>query len=470
MPSRMRLFVRSALVWREPKPGAQDIWKKYLELREQHGENDNAIEGDLQDWYRGLPKDHPAKALSRYKHVDRFGPWRDRDISWPGGGGPRYDVIHPKTGKPCSVPERGWGFSSPEAMQRQIKLGLVVFREDHTQPPFRKAHLRPIPDELDEENGVFTNGDEEEGSVGMQVMPSVLYKQSQVAVKYLRNLMGVKSFDNPKDHELLARIIGYTTSPDRQDLVVDFFAGSGTTAQAVLASNLRDEGNRRYLLVEMGDYFETLLKPRIQKVVFAADWRDGKPVAGSVGQSHMFQYIRLESYEDALNNVRFRTETEPDLLATLHAMPDYMLHYMLDYETAGSPGLLDLAQFDHPFDYKLNITHHDATEPQKVDLVTTFNFLLGLRVRTYRRLQRDGRPVVRVTGEDGRGRRVCVLWRDVPGLDEMEAEKAWLQEHALHGVAYDLLYVNGESALPDALPIEPEFQRLMFEPVTGKGG
>ena len=137
----------------------------------------------------------------------------------------------------------GWGFGSPEAMQRQIKLGLVVFRDDHTQPPFRKAHLRPIPDELDEEDGVFTNGDDEEGSVGMQVMPSVLYKQSQVAVKYLRNLMGIKSFDNPKDHELPARIIGYTTGPDRQDLVLDFFAGSGTTAQAVMAANLRDEGD-----------------------------------------------------------------------------------------------------------------------------------------------------------------------------------------------------------------------------------
>ena len=92
---------------------------------------------------------------------------------------------------------------------------------------------------------------------------------------------------------------------------MDFFAGSGTTAHAVITLNRQDGGNRKYALVEMADYFDTVLKPRIQKVAYAADWRDGKPVAGSAGQSHMFQYIRLESYEDSLNNVRFREMAGP---------------------------------------------------------------------------------------------------------------------------------------------------------------
>ena len=229
-------------------------------------------------------------------------------------------------------------------------------------------------------------------------------------------------------------------------------------------ATVRIEGNRKYILVEMADYFDTILKPRIQKVAYAADWRDGKPVAGSPGQSHMFHYLRLESYEDTLNNLRFRSLDGP-LFAALDAMPDYLLHYMLDYETAGSPSLLDVAQFEPPFAYQLNITRHDVTEPRTIDLVATFNFLLGLRVRTIRRFEREGAPVVRVTGEDPAGRRVCVLWRDVPPLEEMEAEKAWLQAEALAGVAYDRLYINGESALPgsDVLAIEPEFKRLMFE-------
>ena len=146
------LLRRLKTVWREPKPGAQEIWNQYLKLRTQYGDNDSDIEKALQDWYKVLPEKHPAKALSRYKHIDRYGPWRDRDISWPGGGGPRYDVIHPVTGQPCKIPEAGWRFATPEAMQRQIAIGLVEFREDHSNPPFRKAHIHPIPEELDEDN------------------------------------------------------------------------------------------------------------------------------------------------------------------------------------------------------------------------------------------------------------------------------------------------------------------------------
>src|SRR5206468_9724339 len=60
-----------------------------------------------------------------------------------------YDVPHPNTGLPCKVPERGWIYASADEMQRQIKLGLVVFRDDNSEPPFRKANIRPIPDEVE---------------------------------------------------------------------------------------------------------------------------------------------------------------------------------------------------------------------------------------------------------------------------------------------------------------------------------
>lgn len=244
-------------VWREPKPGAREIWDKYCQLREKHSDSDEVIEEELQAWYKDLPNGHPSKKLSRYRHIDKYGPWRDRDISWPGGGGPRYDVIHPKTKMPCKAPERGWGFASPEAMEKQIKLGLVVFREDHTQPPFRKAHLRPVPDELDEdEDAEFSengngNGDETSLSIGMQVMPSVIYKQSQVAVKYLRNLMDEKLFDNPKDHEVLARVINYCTEPNENEIVLDFFAGASSTAEAVLQLNHEENNNLRFIMVQL---------------------------------------------------------------------------------------------------------------------------------------------------------------------------------------------------------------------------
>jgi adenine-specific DNA-methyltransferase len=257
----MLVYARSLLelrerktVWREEKPGARDIWDKYLELRTIHGSNDTAIERDLSGWYASLPKGHPAKKWSRYKRVDTNGPWRDRDISWPGGGGPRYDVIHPKTQQPCVVPEAGWRYTHSTEMQRQIKLGLVEFREDHTKPPFRKAHIRPVAEEL-EADGDFDDAGEnvEDGDEGFasQVRGSYFYKQSQVAVKYLRTLLGPKLFNNPKDHDEIAKLTKYVMGTETSGLILDFFAGSGTTAQAVLELNAQDGGNRKFILVQL---------------------------------------------------------------------------------------------------------------------------------------------------------------------------------------------------------------------------
>ncbi len=268
------LLRRLKTVWREPKPGAQEIWNQYLRLRAQLVDDDRAIEKALQDWYKALPEKHPSKALSRYKHIDKYGPWRDRDISWPGGGGPRYDVIHPVTGQPCKIPEAGWRFATPEAMQRQIAIGLVEFREDHSNPPFRKAHIHPIPEELDDENTESEDGENTE-NIGLQVMPSVIYKQSQVAVKYLRKLMGKKVFENPKDHEVIARLIRYITKPG--DIVLDSFAGSGTTGHAVIYQNAEDGGNRRFILVELdSNIAQSITAERLKRVVQGYSFPDQK--------------------------------------------------------------------------------------------------------------------------------------------------------------------------------------------------
>ncbi|MBI5440839.1 MAG: site-specific DNA-methyltransferase, partial [Deltaproteobacteria bacterium] len=139
-----------------------------------------------------------------------------------------------------------------EEMERQIHLGLVEFRDDHTEPPFRKAHLIPVLDELyDYSSGDFEEASPEEEEVGLQVMPSVIYKQAQVSVRYLRALLGDKIFNNPKDHEVLARLIGYCLGNDDSSVVMDFFAGSASTAEAVLALNQRDGGSRKIVAIQL---------------------------------------------------------------------------------------------------------------------------------------------------------------------------------------------------------------------------
>jgi adenine-specific DNA-methyltransferase len=241
----------------------------------------------------------------------------------------------------------------------------------------------------------------------------------------------------------------------------------------VINLNREDGGRRKYILVEMGDYFDTVLKPRIQKVVYSRDWKEGKPVSRDTGISHMFKYIRLESYEDALNNLEVtRTDAQGELLARHAGMrEDYMLRYMLDVETAGSASLLNVRRFDDPSNYKLMVSTGSVGETKEVnvDLVETFNYLLGLRVRHI--------DVIRgfkvVEGTSPSGEKVLVIWRNVKDKPNKDLDAFFLkQKYNTRDSEFDTIYVNGDNNLenlkkPDdtwkVRLIEEEFQRLMFD-------
>lgn len=278
-------------VWREEKPGAREIWAEYLRLRQEHGSDDRLVERDLQAWFQNLLKDNPSKKWARYKRVDRNGPWRDRDISWPGGDGPRYDVPHPRTGVACKVPDSGWRYATYEEMERQIDLGLVEFRRDHTEPPFRKAHIRPIPDELEIEldEDVDSESQQEEEEMATQVRGSYFYKQSQVAVKYVRKLLGVKAFDNPKDHEEIKRLLKYVVGDGDDAIILDFFGGSGTTGEAVIGLNRESGTNHRFILVQLPELCNP--KERSGKAAISAGWKTVADITRNrlrrtIGQQH----------------------------------------------------------------------------------------------------------------------------------------------------------------------------------------
>jgi adenine-specific DNA-methyltransferase len=133
----------------------------------------------------------------------------------------------------------------------------------------------------------------------------------------------------------------------------------------------------------MGDYFDTVLKPRIAKVVYSKDWKDGKPTDRHSGVSQCFKYLRLESYEDTLNNLRFADDPVRD--KTIESSPglkeDYLLHYLLNVETRGSQSLLNIDAFADPFAYRMQVKKPGSGVRGKArDLVETFNYLLGLRV------------------------------------------------------------------------------------------
>jgi len=228
--------------WREAKPGAEEIQTEYLRLKKKFGSKTSIIQKELREFYANLPKNHPSKKHSRYSNVDESGVWRDDNMSWPGGGGPTYDVIHPRTKKACAVPEGGWRYSTPEKMQEMIAKGRVVFRADHTEPPIRKTYL------------VRENGETEEdddADTAIQVAGTYFYRSALQASNLMLDLFGRKVFENPKDHEVLMRLFRYVGGVSNGDIILDFFAGSATTAHSVLEMNREDRGKWRFILVQL---------------------------------------------------------------------------------------------------------------------------------------------------------------------------------------------------------------------------
>ena len=267
---------------------------------------------------------------------------------------------------------------------------------------------------------------------------------------------------------------------EEQALILDYFAGSGTTGHAVINLNREDEGQRKYILVEMGEYFDTVLKPRVLKAVYSKDWKDGKPV-GREGVSQLIKVIRLESYEDTLTNLRVeRTQQQASLLdgrAGDQFRRDYSLRYWLTEETRGSASLLDLDRFEDPWSYTLEVGQGSAaeTKPLTVDLVETFSYLLGLRVQHVDHIR--GVTLVQGTLPPGPGKatgeKALVLWRNTREMDAEALDKfLWGQRINPRDLEFDVIYVNGDNHLENSRRsdetwkvrlIEDEFHRLMFE-------
>lgn len=216
--------------WRTRKGGLEDIYAAFERFKRKHGDDHDAISTAMKGWYKDLPDNDPAKRHAHYNRVDARGLYFPADISWPGGGGPRYEVLHPVTGKPVAIPSRGWIFSDPARMQEHIDLELVHFGADETAVPCKKSHL------VDRE---------------YEVPYSVFYQDGRGATKRLRTLLGGDYFENPKDETVLQKIVEFAT--DKDDLVLDFFAGSGSFAHAVMAQNEADGGSRRFVLVTLDE-------------------------------------------------------------------------------------------------------------------------------------------------------------------------------------------------------------------------
>jgi adenine-specific DNA-methyltransferase len=264
---------KKEILWRQRKERLEDIYAAYDKLKAVHSNDYEAIHEGLKGWFSALPDSHAAKAHRHFSYADERGIYFPDNISWPGGGGPKYEVLHPITKKPCAIPSRGWMFSKPERMQEVINDNRVHFGSDESYVPCIKSYLK----------------DRE-----VDVPYSVFYQDGRAATKRLRALMGGDYFENPKDETLLQKVIEFAASPDA--IILDFFAGSGTLAHAVLNMNRQDGGNRKFIICQLPE--PTRTKKADGSWANSAAWEAGYKTIADFTKERVRRVIRKLNDED----------------------------------------------------------------------------------------------------------------------------------------------------------------------------
>ena len=439
---------------------------------------------------------------AQFKNVDNDerGPWKAADFTAPGfRPNQMYEITTP-TGRVVSPPAgRCWGVTEPVLRQYEQDK-LMYFGADGNGLPAVKRFLKDM-----------------DGMVPWTWWTHQEVGHSQDGLKVIMKLFGrEEAFLTAKPPALIERVARIATSSN--DIMLDYFAGSGTTGQALINLNREDGGQRKCLLVEMGDHFDTVLVPRLKKVAFTPEWKDGKPqrLATDIEAERsprILKIIRLESYEDTLNNLQLlsskaQQETITGILGgderAFHEQ--FMLRYLLNVETRGSQSLLNVQAFNDPTAYTLTVKRPGSDESRavNVDLIETFHWLLGLTVhhlaapQTFNaRFNRDEQGRLRLDGNlklvtDGQywfraitgtmpdGRKTLIIWRKLTGEVEQDNAvlDAWFtkQNYSARDSEFNLIYVNGGNNLENLKTgsdtwkvrlIEEDFQRLMFDTAGG---
>lgn len=228
--AKNRGLLASKGVWRDKKEGIDKVIDHCNLLKEQYGQNYSLIEDKMREFYSQLESSDPVKKLKHFFRVDERGLFFGADISSASTSIPDYEIYHPVTGKAVKKPSRGWGATEPVMLER-IKDNKVLFGLDENTIPLKKSYLLEV-DSI--------------------VKTPVLYKDGRAASRVVKDLFdGVPVFNNPKDHTVLSDLIAYCTQGDKESLILDFFAGSSSTAHAVLNLNKDDSGQRRFIMVQL---------------------------------------------------------------------------------------------------------------------------------------------------------------------------------------------------------------------------
>jgi adenine-specific DNA-methyltransferase len=252
-PTRIAVEHEYIVCFAKNKEMIQKIWKsRFSDVKEllvrvgqnfvsKHPDNEE-LQAAYSDWFR----EHRAELwpLDRYRYIDSDGVYTgSQSVHNPGREGYRYDVIHPVTGRPCKQPLMGYRFPKT-TMDELLQQNKIIFGEDHNKIIELKVYAKDFLDKL----------------------PSVIELDGRTAAYELRQLFPdrAKAFDNPKPSSLVEKILSYATATN--SIVLDSFAGSGTTAHAVINLNSKDDGHRKFILIEGENYADELTRERVARV------------------------------------------------------------------------------------------------------------------------------------------------------------------------------------------------------------
>lgn len=285
--------------WRETKPGLAEGLAKARELREAGLSHAEATR-EWRAWIRWAKRNLGiTDAVARYNSLDpETGEpiFTGGDVSWPGGGGPSYDVLHPDTGKPVKVPSRGWIYSDPKDLQLALDEGRFRFGPDHT---YTLQAVRKL------------------SQMDIQVPESVFTMDRRRESQRLARMMGSKRFPNAKSVEVLQRWLAIVTTSDAT--IVDFFGGSGSTLEAVARLNAKDGGTRQCILVTNNE-----VGSKEDRSLTKSGWRKGDEEWEARG---VYEYVTKPRVTTVVSGVR------PDGSVYDDAVPANVEFFDLTYES-----------------------------------------------------------------------------------------------------------------------------------------
>ncbi|MHA1674966.1 MAG: site-specific DNA-methyltransferase, partial [Promethearchaeota archaeon] len=368
---------------------------------------------------------------------DPRGPWK-ADPFQVGGWRPnqQYEIINPVTQEIYRPNQQCSWKNDHKNFLKLVEDKRIVFGKSGDAGPQRKRFLSEA---------------QQRGRVTSTIWTDL--HTTTHATNDLKNIFGSSPFTNPKPIELIQRFLALATTDN--SWVLDFFAGSGTTGHAILDLNSKEQSNRKFILIEMGDHFETVLKPRLQKIIFSQKWKSGKPnferqkIRGIPHQ--ILKYHRLEQFEDSLKNLEFSEQPDEIQRSKLSNLSN-----LLDFETKHSPIFLNLTLMEHPLSYWMQIESNHRWNKIPIDLIETFNYLAGIRVKSYKFINNDGNDYVWLEGYRNHVS-VLVIWRSIGSKFDPLEEKKWIN-FQVDFTQFDEFYINGPPIHSKFTSIDPLFK------------